>query len=109
MVNHINKFETNVIHKLEEQIEEDEFGELSIRNVWDQAGKKSRKLLRVQIGKTQWEKGFQIDRASPVLFISQKKLHGIKIQDRYLAVKAVPNDHRNEGHHQNLWKNSSQY
>ena len=65
--------------------------------------KKSRK------GKTHWEKEFQIDRASPVSFISQKKLHGIKIQDRYLAVKAVRNDHRSGGHHQNHWKNSSQY
>ena len=49
----------------------------------------------MRIGKNKWETEFQIDCASPVLLISQKKLFELEIQERYLAVKAVQIDFRN--------------
>ena len=39
------QFETNVIHRLKMQKDEEEIGVFAIRTVWDQAGKENRKWL----------------------------------------------------------------
>ena len=53
-----------MIHKLEMQMNEEKFGVIAIKNVWDQAAKGNRKLLSVRIGKN-WDRNeFQIDCAS---------------------------------------------
>ena len=90
-----NQFETNVMHKLERHRDEKEFGIFPIGAMRDQAGKENRKLLSVRMGRNGWETEFQIYCASPVSFISPNKLHELKIQDRYLAVKSVLNENRN--------------
>ena len=59
-------------------------------SVWDKAANKNRKSLDVKKGNSQGRTEFQIDFAIQVCFISQKKLHELKIRDIFSAVKSGP-------------------
>ena len=72
------------------QSENDYYSVLNVTTIFEEDGKRLKKLLNIGLGKeNQVILNIQVDSASPVSFLKKNVLHELKLRDPYLKIYPV--------------------